>query len=216
MLSNTTRQEILTMLKKAGSLSVGDIAKELGITEMAVRRHLNALERDQLVETSMVRQSMGRPATYYRLSAIGEHSFPKNYGDLALEFLRDLGEENEELIHALFRRRKERLIKEMDRQLQRVDRFEEKVYRLAELQDQKGYMVKVVPKEDEYILLEHNCPISAIAKQYKEACRCELELFQEVLKTEIKRIDCYAEGENYCSFSIKKPAGNKEGIKRDV
>ena len=60
-LTLSTKDEILIMLKTAGSLTVSDISKELGITEMAVRRHLNTLERDEMIKSTLVRQAMGRP-----------------------------------------------------------------------------------------------------------------------------------------------------------
>lgn len=194
------------MLKKSGPLTVLEIAKELGISQIAVRRHIGMLERDHLIEAAIQRQAMGRPTTVYSLSERGEHHFPRNYGDFTLEILKDLEKEQAELIHLLFRRRKERLLSEMRRQLQHVERFEERLTRLAEVQDQKGYMVEVVDEEDGFLLKEHNCPISNVAKEYRIACLCELEMFREVLGTDVNRIECYAEGDNYCAFKIEKPA----------
>lgn len=196
------------MLKKGGSLSVGEIAKNLGISQIAVRRHLGMLERDHLIETTIMRQAMGRPATFYRLSRQGEDLFPRNYEDFTLEILKDLEEEQAELITILFRRRKERLVREMSRQLSHMETFEERLMRLAEVQDQKGYMTEIIVNEDQYLLREHNCPIANVAKEYKIACQCELEMFKEVLQTEVARVNCYADGERYCSFSIQK---TKEG-----
>ena len=58
----STHQAITYHDEEEWPLSVGDMAKQLGITEMAVRRHLNNMERDGLVETTLVRQPMGRPS----------------------------------------------------------------------------------------------------------------------------------------------------------
>ena len=61
-LETSTRKVILSMLKTQGPLSVHDLAKQLGITEMAVRRHIHSMEKDDLLETKLVRQAMGRPS----------------------------------------------------------------------------------------------------------------------------------------------------------
>ena len=68
-LETSTRKVILSMLKTQGPLSVHDIAKQLGITEMAVRRHIHSLEKDDLLEAKLVRQAMGRPSNVYTLSS---------------------------------------------------------------------------------------------------------------------------------------------------
>lgn len=204
-MSNTTRQEILTMLKKQGPLTVSDMAKTLDITEMAVRRHLNTLERDDLIDTYLVRQAMGRPTNMYRLSAEAEKLFPRQYSDLTLDFLKDLEVvEGKEIIHQLFERRKDRLSKELEHKLQDKS-FDEKVAALAEIQNNKGYMVELQKTETgDYILKEYNCPISQVAKEYVVACDCELKLFQEILKTDVTRSECYAKGESHCLFQIER------------
>lgn len=204
-MSNTTRQEILTMLKKQGPLTVSDMAKVLDITEMAVRRHLNTLERDNLIETYLVRQAMGRPTNMYQLSAEAEKLFPRHYSDLTLDFLKDLEAiEGNEKVKQLFYRRKDRLSKELEHKLQDKT-FDEKVAALADIQNNKGYMVELQKTEaGDYILKEYNCPISQVAKEYVVACDCELKLFQEVLKTDVERTQCYAKGESHCLFKIEK------------
>jgi predicted ArsR family transcriptional regulator len=78
----STRKVILTMLKTQGPLSVNDMSKQLGITEMAVRRHLNTMERDSLVETKLVRQAMGRPTNVFSLTSAADDLFPKKYQNL--------------------------------------------------------------------------------------------------------------------------------------
>lgn len=64
------RRQILTALKKQGSLSVDDLSRCLGITPMGIRQHLAVLERDNLVMISSVRRGMGRPSYLYRLTEL--------------------------------------------------------------------------------------------------------------------------------------------------
>ncbi|WP_254612829.1 ArsR family transcriptional regulator [Brevibacillus sp. HB1.1] len=59
------RREILVLLKKRRSVSVQELSKHLGITKVAVRKHLDVLHRERYIESRIVRQRTGRPAYVY-------------------------------------------------------------------------------------------------------------------------------------------------------
>ncbi|NGQ96952.1 transcriptional regulator [Brevibacillus sp. SYP-B805] len=203
----STRDQILHMLKTKGSLSVSDMALELGITEMAVRRHLNTLERDNLITSTLVRQAMGRPTNVYSLSEEADELFPRNYSHFTLDFLRDLHElDGPEKVELLFRRRENRL-EEAYRPLV-TGKLEERVATLARLQNEKGYMVEWEKDEatGSYYIKEFNCPIAQIAREFKQACNCELSLFRRVLEADVEQTSCMARGGDKCVFQIKKAA----------
>ena len=44
MVIRTTKEQILALLKQHGNLTIMDLANELEITEMAVRRHIQTLD----------------------------------------------------------------------------------------------------------------------------------------------------------------------------
>ncbi|MFY0544773.1 helix-turn-helix transcriptional regulator [Brevibacillus sp. H7] len=201
----STRDQILHMLKVKGSLSVSDMAVELGITEMAVRRHLNTLERDNLIQSTLVRQAMGRPTNVYSLSQEADELFPRNYSHLTLDFLRDLKEmDGLGKVEMLFRRRENRLEEAYRGQVQ--GDLEHRVAKLAELQNEKGYMVEWEKDQEsgQYYLKEYNCPISQVAREFNQACSCELSLFRRVLKADVEQTSCMAKGGDKCIFQIKE------------
>jgi DNA-binding MarR family transcriptional regulator len=133
--TGSTRQQIMFMLKTEGPLTVSEMAERLGVTEMAVRRHLNTLERDGLIGAKLLRQAMGRPTNQYYLTEKSEEHFPKSYSAFTLEMLQDLEETyGPELVDQLFEKRKKRLTDA------HINEFEgkslrEKVKLLADLQD---------------------------------------------------------------------------------
>ncbi|BAH45771.1 ArsR family transcriptional regulator [Brevibacillus brevis] len=201
----STRDQILHMLKVKGSLPVSDMAVELGITEMAVRRHLNTLERDNLIKSTLVRQAMGRPTNVYSLSQEADELFPRNYSHLTLDFLQDIKEiDGLSKIEMLFRRRENRL-EETYRSYMQGD-LENRVAKLAELQNDKGYMVEWEKDEngDGYRIQEFNCPISQVAREFNQACSCELSLFRRVLNANVEQTTCMAKGGDKCVFHIKE------------
>ncbi|MEX2461882.1 MAG: metalloregulator ArsR/SmtB family transcription factor [Paenibacillaceae bacterium] len=200
----STRKVLLTLMKTRGSLSVNGMAKELGITEMAIRRHLNSLERDGLIEAKLTRQAMGRPMHLYSLTLLADDLFPKNYHQLTLDLLGELNTEiNSNLVNLLFEGRKQKFLQKYKGRMEDktlVDRVAE----LAEIQNNNGYMVKwEFDDAGQYVLTEYNCPIAQVAKQYNEACHCELSLFQDLLDANVERTECLSKGGNKCTYLIK-------------
>ncbi|MBP1154692.1 MULTISPECIES: metalloregulator ArsR/SmtB family transcription factor [unclassified Paenibacillus] len=201
-----TRKVILTMLKTKGPLSVSKVSRELGITEMAVRRHLNTLERDSLIESKLVRQAMGRPTHQYSLTERADDLFPKKYQHLTLDLLEELESAlGEDKVNLLFERRKQRLIGRFKNRMNGKS-LSDRVLELSDIQNMNGYMVELERKEDgSYLLKEHNCPISQVANQYNHACSCELEMFRSLLGEEAKveRTECLAKGGSQCAYVIQ-------------
>jgi len=201
----STKDKILTLLKKEAQLTVNELASLLGITEMAVRKHLNTIERDGLLRISEVRQPMGRPLQVYSLSSKAQEAFPNNYETLTVEFLHDLKElHGEDIIDYLLEKRSERL-KNSYLPTMANKEPQQKIEALRDIQDEKGYMAEFTKIDDNtYEIIEYNCPISAVANSFKQACACETELFKEVLGTDdVKRITCKADNDHHCRFLIK-------------
>jgi predicted ArsR family transcriptional regulator len=202
----TTKDKILDLLKRETSLTVNDLIDELGITHMAIRKHLTVLEKDGLIQSSEIRQPKGRPLYSYSLTEKGERLFPKNYEGISVEFLQDIEDSfGKDSVDALFKKREQRLTNQYRDQVQQQNSTLDKVREIEKIQNEKGYMAKANQiDENTFELIEYNCPILAIANNFKTACKCETEMFKKVLGTEeINRVSCKTEGNNHCKFLIK-------------
>ena len=87
----TTKQQILVLLKRTGSVTVEEAAGALAVASMTARQHLVGLERDGLVQSEKVRRSTGRPHFLYSLTPKGEEMFPRRYDLLAQILLDEVG-----------------------------------------------------------------------------------------------------------------------------
>ncbi|WP_090817432.1 metalloregulator ArsR/SmtB family transcription factor [Paenibacillus sp. yr247] len=201
----STRKVILSMLKTQGPLSVHDMAKQLGITEMAVRRHIHSLEKDDLLQTKLVRQAMGRPTNVYTLAPQADELFPKKYMQLTLDLLVELLEdEGHDKIERLFEGRQNKLEARYQSRMHEKS-LEERVAELALIQNENGYMVDWSQLgEDAYMFSEHNCPIAQVANTFQQACQCELALFRNLLNANVERTECLAKGANKCIYIISQ------------
>jgi len=86
-----TRGRVLSLLRE-GKWTVDDLAARLGLTDNAVRFHLEALERAGTVEKGALRRSggVGQPAVLYSLTTVGEEQFSRAYAPVLIAFLEEL------------------------------------------------------------------------------------------------------------------------------
>lgn len=201
---SSTKREILLLLKKLGSTTIQEMSEHLGVTGMAVRKHVNALKKDNYIQSSTIRQHIGRPTYIYSLTDLAEQLFPTQYDVLSLELMEEINHMFGELfVDELFKRRKKRL-EQKYRLAMTGQNFEEKIVTLAKIQDNAGYMTSLVKiHDDKYSLEEGNCPIFQVASRYRQACQCELAMFESLLDSRVERKECIADGGTKCSFTFE-------------
>ncbi|MGE5672346.1 MAG: helix-turn-helix transcriptional regulator [Mycobacterium leprae] len=203
----STRREIVNILRTIGPLTVGELGERLGITHVAVRRHLTSLERDGLVASVQERLPMGRPTRVYSLTEAADELFPKKYGSLTLEMLDFLAQTDEKLIEEFFELRGRRMIEKYGPAVTEGATLQERVNRLTEVQQANGYLANWEGSNGENLTLrEFNCPVHQVSRKYSHACHHELEFFKTVLGTDnVERVECIAEGGTCCRYAIGQP-----------
>lgn len=198
----SARSSILQLLKRRGAMTVGDLAHEVGITAVAVRKHLVLLASEGLVEQQARVGARGRPAIEYRLSNRGEGLFPKAYNHFLVDLLQDVADlEGEQKLEHLFRQRNERLVHAYESRLVGKP-LREAVEELARAREDEGYMANVEEAVEGLVLAEHNCPIIEVAQRFPQACACEQKLFEQVLGATVRRDSTLAHGGTSCRYHI--------------
>jgi predicted ArsR family transcriptional regulator len=206
----STRREIVNILRTGGPLTVGELGERLGITHVAVRRHLTSLERDGLVTSVQERLPMGRPTRVYSLTDSADDLFPKKYGALTLEILDFLNEADEAMIDKFFEARGQNFVAKYGPEVTQGSDLEERVSRLADVQMANGYLSNWEKEgTEELVVKEFNCPVHQVSRKYPQACHHELEFFKTVLGTDnVERVECIAKGGSCCRYVI---APNNQG-----
>jgi len=202
----STRREILSLIKRRGPMTVQELSRTLEITPMGVRQHLAILQRHGYVRSDGTRRGQGRPSQLYGITLEGDKLFPRTYEQLAQSLLDDLRTvEGEEKLNALFEHRRKRLLDQYRSRMAGKE-FREKVALLAQAREEEGYLAEHAPLgRDRFVLIEHNCPIRAIAEAHPQVCRCEMTLFAEALGTEVTRTDHIMSGAPHCRYVIMRP-----------
>ncbi|EOP62782.1 DeoR family transcriptional regulator [Bacillus cereus VD136] len=205
--ARTTKEEIVQLLKINGEQTVASLAESLEITEMAVRRHLSKLEKEEIIQSKMVRQHVGRPTYLYDLSQKGEDSFPKDYKQFALEVLEDLESIGDEtLVNAILKARTNRMEEQLQKRMSSQDNVLQKLREVAAIQEKNGYMVQVKQEgENSYILQKQNCPLKAVAEKYPQLCLEEENMYKRLFSDKnVKVLSNMCNGDCHCSYHIQE------------
>ena len=217
---SSAQRHVFVALKRRGEASADELAEGLRITPSAVRQHLAALTSAGLIASRQERGRPGRPAQLHHSTDLGEALFTSTTGDLSVELLGHIEEEDPDLVRRIFERRRRRRVEQAQDLL--VDKsLDEQVTVLAKILDGEGYLVDFdkLPG-DIYRMTLHSCAIWGVASRYGQACATELEFLREVLpETEIERVAHKMAGAYVCAYEIRprvaKPRAPRHQAGRD-
>lgn len=147
-----TPGQILALLRE-GRQQAQDLADTLGIDTSAVRRHLEGLRAEGLVDAEDVVEGPGRPKKMYGLTTAGRETFPRDYAlllDLVLgRVAKDGGREELERVMAV-------IAKDLGRQIEGKT-TEERLDAMLALYNKLGFDASIEKQGVEVDLVQRNC-----------------------------------------------------------
>ncbi|HEY9719556.1 MAG TPA: metalloregulator ArsR/SmtB family transcription factor [Trichormus sp.] len=199
----STQDALLLHIKRGGEVTVGDLCKILGITSMAVRRHLTALQSDGLIESRIVRQSRGRPTFMYKLTDKAETLFPSGFQNLAIDLLDLVYEQSgHKGVMELLNRRNERLAKRLRVRVENKTP-RERVEEVSKIFTEFGYMTEWQPLPDgNFIIYQRHCAVHDLANQYRQLCVLEPRLMENLLGMKVTRQQYILKNDPVCGYIV--------------
>lgn len=206
-----TRADIVDVLRNRPG-SVADLAVALDLSEAAIRRHIQVLERDGLVSAQTVRRDgPGRPSAHYALTDKAMRLFPDRSAEIANELLEFVEAQYGRSAYLQFLRwRQERQGARYAAAL-RVGAPDglpaERAELLAELLSEDGFMAEAgeatLPEGATVLQLrQRHCAVKEIAEAHPEVCAYEAALFQRLLGAKVSRRSTIAGGAGECVCTI--------------
>jgi len=209
------KRRIIERLKRAESATAPELAAEFGLTDTAIRQHLEALEHAELVERVEAPSSRrGRPPVHWRLAPAASSMFADRHGDLSVELIDSIRSAlGDEALAQVVRARAGRQLVVYRSALKGASSVAEKVQRLAQLRSAEGYLAEAVKSGDEVTLVEHHCPIREAADSCAGLCNAELDLFQRALGNDVivAREQHVLDGGQRCAYSVKAATVARHG-----
>ena len=206
-----TRERVARTILENGPSTAADLARRLDLTPAAVRRHLDHLTFEGVVESRDQKvygtRGRGRPAKVFALTEAGRDSFEQQYDDLAVLALRFLSETQGEEAVVEFARRRVAFVERDYAAVMAIDPDLTPAEALARVFTQQGYAASVrdlplasgqsVPQ-----LCQQHCPVSHVAHEFPQLCEAETEAIASVLGTHVQRLATIAHGDGVCTTCI--------------
>jgi len=203
-----TRRAITKLLKTEGPIGSAQLAERLGLTAMAVRQHLYALQREGLVSAEERPVPIGRPAKFWRLTREADRLFPEAYAELSVALIDSVKDAfGDEGLERVLTSRCARQRMDYGKRIRPGDSLKRKLEELAKVRTEEGYMAEVRAEgEGSYLLIENHCPICAAANACQGFCATELDLFRSVLGpgVVVERAEHIISGDHRCVYRVSK------------
>ena len=206
-----TRGQVARLILELGPSTAATLGTRLGLTPAAIRRHLDNLIAEGLVETRTARtygnRGRGRPAKVYVITDPGRSAFEHAYDDLATSALRFLAETSGPEAIAEFARRQ---LADLEHRYAPVvagpvvegAELGARVQALAEALSADGYAASAGPALYGEQLCQHHCPVAHVAAEFPQLCEAETEAFGRLLGTPVQRLATIAHGDGICTTHV--------------
>ena len=203
-LAEPPRHAALRILKIRGGMTIVELTRSLKLTETAVRRHLERLEREGLITVTSRSQTKGRPVNVYRLSekATTEY-FPTGYEELAARVLDTLfaADGHRGVFDFLVAANQVEIRDALPNLLNKS--LKERVQQIADHFRRNGYMTDFRELPGGRFLLYHqNCAVYNLAAKYRQLCFMELKLIEALTGVKVSRQQYIFKGQSICGYLI--------------
>ena len=223
----STRARVARLIMENGPVTAAALGTRLGLTPAAVRRHLDHLLGEGMIEARMARvygnRGRGRPAKLFAITDAGRSAFEHTYDDLATSALRFLAERAGPEAVTEFARRQ---VSELERRYRPVVQAAPpagRVRALAEALSADGYAASATAVNSDRgaglsrsgrggvasageQLCQHHCPVAHVAAEYPQLCEAETEAFGRLLGTPVQRLATIARGDGVCTTHVTAPS----------
>lgn len=233
-IAQTTRDRLVEAISTHGPITARQLAERFDLTSAAVRRHLAALEADDVIaehEVPVTHRGRGRPSKSFVLSQSAHEHLPGGYDELAalaVDEIARLGGEG--AVTALAERR----IADWESTIaQRAAECEEagetvtaarKLELLSELLTERGYATSVRPLHVPLPaastpsgavartlvtaqLCHGHCPVLGVATAHPELCEAETRAISRLVGAPVQRLATLAQGAHVCTTHIPLTEG---------
>jgi predicted ArsR family transcriptional regulator len=211
---------VARLILELGPSTASALGNRLGLTPAAIRRHLDNLLAEGMIETRMARaqrtRGRGRPARLFAITDAGRSAFEHAYDDLATSALRFLAETAGPEAVGEFARRQLADLEERYAPVVAQAPPDQRVQALARALSADGYAASATGAPTGSTgeqLCQHHCPVAHVAAEFPELCEAETEAFSRLLGTAVQRLATIARGDGVCTTHVtdRSLASSKAG-----
>jgi predicted ArsR family transcriptional regulator len=208
----STRDAVARSVLENGPSTAVVLGERLGLTPAGIRRHLDLLIADGILEARephiALSRGRGRPSKVFVMTDSGREQFEHSYDDLAVAALKFMSAQSgEHLVQAFAQSRADDIERKATVALAKRSH---KTEALATFLTEQGYAasIEVLPNGEQ--LCQHHCPIAHVAAEFPQLCEAETEALSRLLGSHVQRLATIAHGDGVCTTYIPTISTNKK------
>lgn len=200
-----TRERMLEYLVANREARAEEMAAHAGITKAAVRRHLDNLRADGLVEIRVVRQAIGRPYYVYFPTEKATRTVPPAYAGLLERMLEGVGT-RPEIGDVVVASVAEALAARHRGEVDAASAVGEAVERVTMVLRGEGILEAWRSEDDGFHLVNTSCPYHRAAIISSLPCESDRRAIELLLGQDVEQLNRIVDGAPCCEYLVRDPA----------
>ncbi len=208
----STRDQIRDLLAAHGEMTVADVAAALGMNQANIRRHLEALRIDELVDVTFRRHVVGRPSYLYRLTERGEAQ-TAHYPRLVDRLVRQMAALPEGggamLLEQVFEGVAEDVAGSLRGKVTGAS-LEERIAQTSDALRDEGIVDHWHKEADGFHLMNSACPYRRAAEVTDAPCHADQKTVQLLVGAPVEQVTRMVDGHAMCEYVVRANAAPAE------
>ena len=217
----STRDQVLHLLQTRGGSNVAALAESLGVGQASVRRHLDHLRAEGLVDVRAERHGVGRPAFVYFATAQAEERTPAGYSRLLSRLYKGLrsldesqvrGRDGAQVLQSAFRGAAEQVALEHKAEVP-GETLEARVAQTSDALRREGIVDSWTKDGDTFRVTNSACPYRQTALTHGP-CELDRRVIELLVAAPVRQVSRIVDGHSTCEYAIaaveKTPAERSE------
>jgi predicted ArsR family transcriptional regulator len=216
--TESTKEQTLHLLQSRGGATVAALAKALGVGQASVRRHLDHLRVEGLVDVRLQRHGVGRPSFVFYPTEEGEERTPNGYSRLLTRLyagLRSLderkvrGRDGAAVLKTVFQGAAEQVAREHETEVV-AEALEGRVAETSETLGREGIVDGWSKEADGYHLTNSACPYRQAATASTGPCELDRRTIELLVRAPVRQVSRIADGKHACEYIVGLQPGQPD------
>lgn len=215
----STREQMRELLAARREATVGDIAEALGLNQANIRRHLEVMRAEGLVDYRIRRHEVGRPSYVYHLTERAEE-MSGHYPRLVNRMFKriaalpaDQAEAGQRLLVDVFQGVAEDIAGSY-RSMVTGHTVGDRVIETSEALKDEGIVDHWRKEADGYHLTNTACPYRKAAEISEAPCHADQKVVELLVGAEVEQVTRMVDGYPVCEYVVRELADRERREKR--
>jgi DeoR family suf operon transcriptional repressor len=192
-------------------MTVAQLAASLKLSPQAVRRHLDGLRADALIDVRQERHGVGRPSLLFFVTERGEEMGGRTYVQLLSRMFRHLekldtqhvsGASGREVVDHVFAGIAEEVAADHRAEV-RGDTLDQRIEEASRALQQEGIVDGWEKEGEAFHLVNGDCPYLKLAEMSDAACSADRHSIELLVRADVEQTKRIVDGAPCCEYIVK-------------